>query len=238
MVNGNLTGVNLFAYCGNDPINRIDPTGEAWWHWAIGAAIVVACAVAVVVTAGGAAAGISAVASVANGVAAASTASTVAAGAFIGSSIAYGSAVLTAASNSDSIQDFNEQGNWDTVAATAIGVAAGSAYGYSVSCSFKSVSKHSPNPYGRKGGPAHQAEIHKQTVKYQGSAEIKYEVKIKTPGGSKPYRYADFSITQNGKTWYGNVGRQLKSGAPCAREMQAINDIVNAGKTIKFYPYN
>ena len=34
----------MFVYCGNNPVNRIDPTGEAWWHWALGAAAVAACA--------------------------------------------------------------------------------------------------------------------------------------------------------------------------------------------------
>ena len=26
-----LTGYNMFAYCGNNPVNRADPTGEAWF---------------------------------------------------------------------------------------------------------------------------------------------------------------------------------------------------------------
>lgn len=40
-------GVNRYAYCSGDPINRVDPTGGAWWDWlglalgAIGAAIAV-----------------------------------------------------------------------------------------------------------------------------------------------------------------------------------------------------
>ena len=233
-----MTGMNLFAYCGNNPVNRVDPTGEAWWHWAIAAVVVVACAAAVVVTAGGAAPALMAVASVANGVAAATTASTIAAGAFIGSSMALGGAALVAASNSKSVSDFNAQGNWGTVASTAGGALLGGADGYSMSKSQNSSpGKSVPNPNGKKGGAAHQAEIAKQTAKFE-PAQVKFEVKINTPGGAKPYRYADFSVTQNGQTWFGNVGRQLQSGLPCARERAAISDIQGAGGTIYFFPYN
>jgi RHS repeat-associated protein len=126
---------NLYVYGGNNPLMWIDPTGEAWWHWALGAVIVVAAAAAVVVTAGGAAPAIMAVASVAGGTAAATTGATIAAGAFIGSSVVYGGFVFNAASTSNSVKDFNAQGNWGIVAGTAGGLVVGGAIGYGMSSS-------------------------------------------------------------------------------------------------------
>ena len=124
------TGLNTFAYCGNNPINRADPTGEAWWHWALGAAIVAACAAATVITAGGFAAGMAAVAAVSSGVAASSVASTVAAGAFISSAMTFGASVAHAASTSKSLKQFNKKGNWGVVRSTAVSAVVGGAGAY------------------------------------------------------------------------------------------------------------
>ncbi|MET0505721.1 MAG: RHS repeat-associated core domain-containing protein [Luteibacter sp.] len=46
-------GLNRYAYCGGDPINRNDPTGEAWWTWLV-AGVGMALAVAGAVASGGA----------------------------------------------------------------------------------------------------------------------------------------------------------------------------------------
>lgn len=44
-----INGLNLYAYCGNNPVMRVDENGNAWWHWLFGALVVVA---ATIVTAG------------------------------------------------------------------------------------------------------------------------------------------------------------------------------------------
>ena len=134
-----MTGINLFAYCGNNPVNRTDATGCKWYHWVIGGAIVAGCAVATVLTAGGFAAAVGAVAAVGSGTAAATTVSTIAAGAFIGSAAVYGMAAVSASLTSSTPQEFAEKGNWGTVAATAGGAVLGGAGAY-VSTKISSTS--------------------------------------------------------------------------------------------------
>ena len=164
-----LTGYNMYAYCGNNPVMYVDPTGEAWWHWALGAAIVVACAAAVVITAGGAAPGVAAVLAVANGVAATTTASTVAAGAFIGASVAYGSAAFIAASTSHSVDEFYDEGSWDTVIGTAMGGLMGVAQGFDIANSqlTKPTKQHIES--GTSKAPQHGAVPNSRYIQYDQS---------------------------------------------------------------------
>ena len=121
---------NLYVYCGNNPILHIDSSGAAWYHWAIGGAIVAVSAVAVISTAGGVLPAMYAIGSVANGFAASSAASTMAAGAFIGTTTAYGSMALIAGFDSKTFEDFNQKGNWGTVFYTAGSAGLGGIAGY------------------------------------------------------------------------------------------------------------
>ena len=224
-----MTGMNLFAYCGNNPVNRIDPTGEDWWHWALGAAVVAACAVATVVTCGGFAAAATAVCMVGSGVAAATTASTVAAAAFIGSATVYGTAVLASASSSNSIEEFNAQGNWGTVAIAFGGAVLGGCNGYTMSKAQTptpaTTGKGTQNPKVKAAIQKGQA-MHKQmdygpgVVKEKTIApgcrvdgidfdnRIIYELKPNNPqaiarGMSQLNRYTAAASQQYGGTWIG-----------------------------------
>ena len=128
-------GLNLYAYCGNNPINNTDESGNAWWHWLIAALVVIAAAVAVVVTAGGATAGILAVASVLAGGSATTIGATIAAGVFIGSvtsftafSIIAGFESINILSNGGSIysaldnfSSYGESAMWSTLGSGLFG---------------------------------------------------------------------------------------------------------------------
>ena len=50
-----INGLNLYAYCGNNPVMAVDPNGNAWWHWLLGAVAAVAIVALVTVATGGAA---------------------------------------------------------------------------------------------------------------------------------------------------------------------------------------
>ena len=224
-----ITGLNLFAYCGNNPVNRSDPTGEAWIHWLAGAAIVAVCAAATVITCGGFAAAAGAVMAVGSGVAAATTASTIAAAAFVSSATVYGTAVLAAASSSSSIDEFRDQGNWGMVAATAGGGVLGGYGGYTMSKAQTPTS--TPTGKGTQNSKVKAAvqkghAMHKQmdygpgVLKEQTIApgcrvdgidfnnRIIYELKPNNPqaiarGMSQLNRYTSAASQQFGGTWTG-----------------------------------
>ena len=132
-------GLNLYAYCGNNPVNNTDESGNAWWHWLIAALVVIAAAVAVVVTAGGATAGMLAVASVLAGGSATTIGATIAAGVFIGSvtsftafSIIAGFESINILSNGGSIysaldnfSSYGESAMWSTITGGILGALGG-----------------------------------------------------------------------------------------------------------------
>lgn len=82
-----INGLNLYAYCGNNPVIRADENGTAWWHWLIGALVIVATAALTIITAGGFAGAGMAIASVFTATMAPTAVSAVFAGAFVGATI-------------------------------------------------------------------------------------------------------------------------------------------------------
>ncbi len=59
-------GLNLYAYCGNNPVNNTDESGNAWWDWLIGGLIAIATIALAFVTAGAIIAAAPAIASMAS----------------------------------------------------------------------------------------------------------------------------------------------------------------------------
>ena len=138
-----LNGLNLFIYCNNNPVMLTDENGEAWWHWLIGALLVVVAAVAVVATAGGVLAGVAAVTSVLAGGSAATLGATIAAGAFIGAVTTFAAMGLIGgiggaiawnntgsfAAGFNEFESYGETAMWSTLGSAIVGgVLGGFAY--------------------------------------------------------------------------------------------------------------
>nr|MCR5456462.1 RHS repeat-associated core domain-containing protein [Clostridiales bacterium] len=249
-------GDNWYGYCGGNPVNRIDFNGEEWWHWALAAAIVVACVAATVITAGGFAAAAGAVAAVASGTAAVTTGATIAAGATIGSGMALGACVISAYSTSSNLEEFSEKGE-EALNETVKGTISGAIYGCVVEydsikqneCGLgkhnskrvswdknedgSSNTKKSTNLYGRKGCPGHQGLINQQKQKMidAGYTDIKTEAYIKTDNSR---RFVDIAGTSpDGVREYYQVGVTNKTGIPntfegaVSRERTVLDDIID-----------
>lgn len=109
--------------------------------------------------------------------------------------------------------------------------------GYKVGRAARAV----PNPFGKKGGPAHQAKVGEVAAGIESRGlRVGTEHKVSTPGGAKGTRYVDVV----GRDAQGNVvemhqvGRQTKGGQPVSRERKALDDIEGAtGTRPTFHPY-
>jgi RHS repeat-associated protein len=122
----------------------------------------------------------------------------------------------------------------------------GEVPGHSANCACATggTPRIPPNPNGRTGSPAHQnlAGQVAQDLRDQGFT-VRTEVYIETPGGFKPYRFADVvAYGPDGRmVSVHQVGRQTGGGIPVMRETKAMSDIwsmLDDGVSILFHPYN
>jgi len=120
---------------------NVDPNGNAWWHWLIGIVVVAALVVATVVTAGGAGAGLMAIACAASGTAmtGASIATTILAFAAVGAGVTLAASGVVAGIGAiqtwtsggsfmdglKSISDYGETAMYSTIGAGAVGGLGG-----------------------------------------------------------------------------------------------------------------
>ena len=105
------------------------------------------------------------------------------------------------------------------------------------------VTKLVPNPFGKLGGPAHQAKVAEVAAGIESRGlEAGFEHMVPTPAGSKTRRFVD-AVGRDPMTGeiveMHQVGRQTMGGLPVSRERTALDDIqAGSGIRPKFHPYN
>jgi hypothetical protein len=106
--------------------------------------------------------------------------------------------------------------------------------------------KKVPNPWGKAGGPAHQAKVSEVIEEMESRGlTVKQEVPFAAgAGGPQKTRYADVvGFHPDGAMEVVQVGRQTVGGMPVIRERRALNDILESadlpgGSIVSFLPYN
>ena len=139
-----INGLNLYAYCGNNPVMYTDPDGKSWssfwnsvgnwfknnWQWFVGGAIIIGSAVLTVVTAGGFAAAGGALLSVFTSTMAVNATAAIFAGAFVGSSLLAGVGIIAGGMISTSNGgSFSDGAKWGFMFGAAVGAIIGGAWG-------------------------------------------------------------------------------------------------------------
>ncbi len=103
--------------------------------------------------------------------------------------------------------------------------------------------KKIPNPFGKKGKPAHQEKVKEaeKDLKKEGYTKTETEVMVPTPKGEKSKRFVDVKGTnpETGESKMVQVGKTNKDGTPVKRERTAKADIEEAtGEKVEFKSYN
>ena len=110
---------------------------------------------------------------------------------------------------------------------------------YVADCNVLVHNRNCSNPYGKKGGPAHQNKINALDDFYSSRGyNVSREVPVNTSGGFKSKRFADLMVNGKGENFYVQVGKATKGGLPVAREIRALKDLIGVGKKVIFFAYN